>query len=40
MIKSDLGTEFCTHQDRIDSGTLFSRLSTAKGLDIVNIILT
>lgn len=39
MIKTDLGTELCTHQDRIDNRKLSLKLSNINGLDVVNVIL-
>ena len=33
MIESDLGTEFRTHQDRIDNRAFFPKLPNSNGLD-------
>ena len=40
MIDSDLGTEFWTYQDRIDSEVHSPRLPNTTGLNIVNVVLT
>ena len=38
-IRSELGTTFWTHQDRIDDGVFSLILSNANGLDTVDVLI-